>query len=516
MAADHPSGAPPPVPHPSAPQHETHLAAHGIELADVQSVREQKTDPFFAKRVQVYPKRVWGTFRRLKWTALFTLLGVYYLLPWLRWDRGPNAPDQAVLVDMDHERAYFFFIEIWAQEVYYLTGVLILAAIGLFLVTSLFGRVWCGYACPQTVWTDLFMWVERRIEGDRSARIRRDKQPWSVAKFARKAAKHAVWLLIALLTGGAWILYFEDAPTLAAKFFTGDASSSLYFFVGLFTVTTYSFAGLMREQVCTFMCPWPRFQSAMLDEDTMVVTYEDWRGEPRGVHRKGSDAVVGDCVDCKQCVAVCPTGIDIRDGIQLECIGCGLCIDACNDVMAKVGSPPNLISYDTERRVAERSRGGELRYRLFRPRTLLYVLLMAVVGGIMLFSLLTRSSQGINVLHDRTKFVRLSDGSIRNGYEIKILNKARRARKFVLTVHGIDKARLSSAGAAGGPAARLVLTAKPDDVTAYQVFVQAPAAALKAADTKVTFRLVEQATGEATERQINFTGPAPAPQDGRK
>lgn len=480
------------------------LQAQGVEVEDVKSVREQKTDPFFAKRIQVYPKKVSGRFRRIKWAALLILLGVYYLLPWVRWDRGPNAPDQAVLVDMDHERAYFFFIEIWAQEVYYLTGVLILAAVGLFLVTSLFGRVWCGYACPQTVWTDLFMWVERLIEGDRSARIRLDKQPFSSRKTARKLAKHAAWLLIALLTGGAWILYFEDAPTLVGKFFAGEASGSLYFFVGLFTVTTYSFAGLMREQVCTFMCPWPRFQSAMLDEDTMVVTYEAWRGEPRGVARRNDSQAFGDCVDCKQCVAVCPMGIDIRDGIQLECIGCGLCIDACNDVMAKVGSPPNLITYDTERRVTERSKGRELTYRILRPRTVLYTMLLAAIGGIMLFALLTRSSQGINVLHDRASFVRLSDGSIRNAYEVKILNKTREARRFELTVTGIVGVGLSVAGKKAPATPVLVLVAKPDDVTAYRIYVRG---LVSTASTQVTFTLIERKTGERTERVVSFRGP---------
>ena len=487
-----------------------HLESQGVEVVDAPSVREQKADPFFAKRLQIYPKKVRGAFRRIKWAVLLVLLGVYYLLPWVRWDRGEGAPDQAVLVDMANERAYFFFIEIWAQEVYYLTGVLILAAVALFLVTSLFGRIWCGYACPQTVWTDLFMWVERLIEGDRSARIRFDKRPLSAAKVARKAAKHVAWLLIAIMTGGAWILYFDDAPTLLGRIFTGEATGSVYFFVGLFTVTTYSFAGLMREQVCTFMCPWPRFQSAMLDEDTMVVTYETWRGEPRGVRRKGdagAGSEVGDCVDCKQCVAVCPMGIDIRDGIQLECIGCGLCIDACNDIMTKVGHAPNLITYDTERRVAHRSAGTTPSYRLLRPRTVLYVMLLAGVGGIMLYALATRGTQGINVLQDRSMFIRLSDGSIRNGYEVKILNKERTARRFTLMVEGVRQARLRVLGQPGAPKTSVTLIAKPDDVRAFRVFVRAPAAGLKPGDNPIHFKLVDRKTGETTVRSVIFKAP---------
>ena len=308
---------------------------------DVKSVRQQKQAiaalkqsgdaRLYAERVRVYPKAAAGKFRALKWRLLGLWLLVYYALPWIRWDRGPSAPDQAVLLDLTNRRGYFFFIEIWPQEVFYLTGILILAAVGLFLVTSLAGRVWCGYACPQTVWTDLFMWVERRIEGDRNARIKLDKGAWTAGKWARKVAKHAAWLAIAFATGGAWIMYFVDAPTVVVNFFSGLSDFDTYFFVGLFTATTYLLAGWAREQVCTYMCPWPRFQSAMFDEDTLIVTYQKWRGEPRG---KATKEGIGDCVDCGQCVAVCPTGIDIRDGNQMECIGCAHCVDACNPVMA--------------------------------------------------------------------------------------------------------------------------------------------------------------------------------------
>jgi cytochrome c oxidase accessory protein FixG len=255
------------------------------------------------------------------------------------------------------------------------------------------------------------------------------------------------------------------------------------------------------------MCPWPRFQSAMLDEDTMVVTYETWRGEPRGVRRKGDTAGVGDCVDCKQCVAVCPMGIDIRDGIQLECIGCGLCIDACNDVMAKVGHPPNLITYDTERRVADRSTGQSPSYRLMRPRTVLYVMLLLGIGGIMLYALVTRGTQGINVLQDRSMFIRLSDGSIRNGYEVKILNKERAARRFTLTVEGVPQARLRVLGQSGGPKKLVTLIAKPDDIRAFRVFVRAPAKGLKAGDNPIRFKLVDRKTGETTVRAVIFKAP---------
>jgi cytochrome c oxidase accessory protein FixG len=238
--------------------------------------------PLYAARKKVYPQKVSGTFRRIKWGLMAFCLGVYYLLPFVRWNRGLGAPDQAVLVDLPNHRFYFFFIELWPQEVYYFTGLLILAAVTLFLMNSVGGRIWCGYLCPQTVWTDLFMQVERWIEGDRNKRMRLDQAPLSATKAARKLAKHAVWIAIALATGGAWIFYFNDAPTTLRALATGQAGATVYGFIGLFSATTYLLAGWAREQVCIYMCPWPRFQSAMFDEDTLLVTYEEWRGEPRG------------------------------------------------------------------------------------------------------------------------------------------------------------------------------------------------------------------------------------------
>ncbi|MYG52611.1 MAG: cytochrome c oxidase accessory protein CcoG [Rhodospirillaceae bacterium] len=485
----------------------------------MRSVREQKAAAragagappralnLYARRAQVYPRKVRGRFRSLKWAALLGLLGLYYVLPWVRWDRGPGAPDQAVLVDLNHERGYFFFIEIWPQEVYYLTGLLVLAAVGLFLATSLAGRVWCGYACPQTVWTDLFMWVERQIEGDRSARIRLDKQPLSAGKIGRKTAKHAAWLAIAFLTGGAWIMYFVDAPTVVGDFFTGAASETVYFFVGLFTATTYLLAGMAREQVCTYMCPWPRFQAAMLDEDSFVVTYNRHRGEPRGPIRKGEKRdETGHCIDCKQCVAVCPTGIDIRDGLQLECIGCGLCVDSCNEIMARVGLPPNLIAFDIERRMAQRAAKEKPAYRLIRPRTVLYFFILLGVAGLMVFALATRDDQGVNVLHDRTLFVRLSSGAIQNSYDVKVLNKARTARRFDLTVEGLPGAKIVLVGRSTEPAARVAVSAPPDGLGEYRLHVRAPAAGITGEETKIRFVVTGEDGGTAV-RETTFRGP---------
>jgi cytochrome c oxidase accessory protein FixG len=407
------------------------------------------TERFFARRKGVYPQAVDGTFRRLKWAIMAVTLAIYYITPWLRWDRGPYAPDQAVLVDLAHRRFYMFGIEIWPHEFYYVAGLLVMAGIGLFLVTSAVGRAWCGYACPQTVWTDLFQHVERWIDGDRNAQMRLARAPWGPAKLARRAVKYAIWLVIAAATGGAWIFYFADAPTLAREFLAGDAAFVAYATVGVLTATTFVFGGFMREQVCIYMCPWPRIQSAMLDEKSLTVTYKDWRGEPRhrGIKKAElSDLKLGDCIDCDQCVSVCPTGIDIREGPQVGCITCALCIDACDKVMARVGRPRGLIDYTTFEN-AELERRGEaprpIRKELFRPRTILYFSAWAAIGAAMLFGLDIRTRLDISAQQDRNPlYVRLSDGAVRNGYTVKIRNMEERPREVAVTLEGLPGAVL--------------------------------------------------------------------------
>jgi cytochrome c oxidase accessory protein FixG len=479
------------------------------------------TASLYADRVKVYPRAVAGKVRRAKWAVLVVCLAFYYLAPWIRWDRGPGAPDQAILVDMQHGRLYFFFFEIWPQEVYYLTGLLILGAIALFAATSLFGRVWCGFACPQTVWTDLFMWVERRIQGDRNERMKLDRGPWDARKWRLKLATHAAWLLIAAATGGAWIMYFNDAPTVTREILTGHASLKVYFFFGLFTATTYVLAGWAREQVCTYMCPWPRFQAAMLDEDTLVVSYRAWRGEPRG---KLKEAGHGDCVDCGACVHVCPTGIDIRDGQQLECIGCGLCIDACDDVMKKLGRPTGLIAFETLKNIAasegatramspcaERTQMGMSARRLprfIRPRTLIYAGVLAGVLAVMLGSWLLRQEITLAVLRDRAPlFVALSDGGVRNGYTIKIANKARTKEELTLVLE--SRAPLSLAVQEGmelGPN-RWRVTTRPDGITEWRALVTRAPGGRHPDSVAVTFRLLDARGREVTRADSVFLGP---------
>jgi len=462
----------------------------------------------YASHVKIYPQKVAGTFRKLKWAVLGILLGFYYLIPWIRWDRGPGAPDQAVLVDMPGRRLYFFWIEIWPQEIYYLTGILILGAIGLFLVTALAGRVWCGFTCPQTVWTDLFMFVERLIEGDRNKRIKLDQGPLSLNKIWRKIVKHAVWIVIAALTGGAWIWYFADAPTITVELFTGTASTTIYGFTALFTATTYLLAGWAREQVCMYMCPWPRFQGAMFDEDSLIVTYEGWRGEPRGKAKKGSDFENrGHCIDCELCRHVCPTGVDIREGQQMGCIGCALCIDACNNVMDRVGLPRDLITYDSIANMAARAHGKTTRLNLIRPRIMFYAGILALVIGIMAFSMATRKTVEINVQRDRSPlFVTLSDGGIRNGYTFKVLNMVREDRTFMLSVGGLNNVLINVIGQdTWGEAARL--NVKADSVGTFRVFVRVPKTALKERSTDMNFYLSEPSIDAVTIQESVFYGP---------
>ncbi|MBV2142473.1 cytochrome c oxidase accessory protein CcoG [Falsochrobactrum sp. TDYN1] len=509
-----------------------------VERIDVQAVNSPKTrQSLYAARIKIFPKRVKGEFRRFKWIVMLVTLGIYYLTPWLRWDRGPYAPDQAVLIDLANRRFYFFFIEIWPQEFYYVAGLLIMAGLGLFLATSAAGRAWCGYTCPQTVWVDLYLVVERAIEGDRNARMKLDKAPWSLDKLWKRVSKHSIWIVIGILTGGAWIFYFADAPTLLMDFVTGHAEPVAYFTVAILTGTTYVFGGLMREQVCTYMCPWPRIQAAMMDENSLTVTYNDWRGEPRSRHSKKALAAgetVGDCVDCNACVAACPMGIDIRDGQQLECITCALCIDACNSVMDKIGKPRGLISYatlaDYDANMDLATNNGTASIdparvyeapnkfsdavqnlswkKVLRPRTLFYFAVWALIGLTLVISLNMRQRIGINVLHDRTpQYVLLSDGSIRNGYTVKLLNMIPQPRTFHLSIEGLPEAALTVQDEEAGADGNYEVAVDPDRLTTLRVFVTLPQDAIKAHRSDFEIQVRDADGAESARYDATFIAP---------
>jgi len=418
-------------------------------------VTDNTTEPprLYVAREPVFPRRVKGNFRTLKWWIMAVTLGIYYITPWLRWDRGPTMPDQAVLIDLANRRFFFFMIEIWPHEFYFVAGLLIMAGLGLFLFTSALGRVWCGYACPQTVWTDLFILVERWIEGDRNARLRLHRQKWNAEKVRKYGLKWTVWLLIGLATGGAWVFYFTDAPTLLRDLLAFDAHPVAYLTIAILTATTFVFGGFAREQICIYACPWPRIQAAMMDEDTITIAYREWRGEPRGKLRKGQAApegTQGDCIDCMACVNVCPMGIDIRNGQQLACITCGLCIDACNDVMDRIGKPRDLIGYlalTDEKAEREGKSPKSVWTHVFRPRTILYTTLWSGIGIALVVALFIRTDIDVNVTPVRNPtFVTLSDGSIRNTYDLRLRNMGHEDRLFHISLSSDAPLRIALEG----------------------------------------------------------------------
>ncbi|SHL66791.1 cytochrome c oxidase accessory protein FixG [Roseovarius pacificus] len=463
----------------------------------------------YAAREPVFPKKVYGRFRNLKWLIMIFTLGVYYLTPWIRWDRGPNLPDQAVLVDLANRRFFFFWIEIWPHEFYFIAGLLVMAGLGLFLFTSALGRVWCGYACPQTVWTDLFILVERWVEGDRNARLRLHRQKkLDFRKVRLRMTKWIAWLLIAVATGGAWVFYFTDAPTLLIDLFTLNAHPVAYTTIAVLTGTTFFFGGFAREQICIYACPWPRIQAAMMDEDTLVVGYREWRGEPR----KNSDEVKagetqGDCIDCMACVNVCPVGIDIRDGQQLECITCALCIDACDDIMEKIGKPRGLIDYmaltDEQNERAGNAPKPIIRH-ILRPRTILYTALWSLVGFGLLFALFIRSDIDMTVAPVRNPtFVTLSDGTIRNVYEVRLRNKHGEDRPFRMTVSGDPAIRIQLEGTPYG-----AVTVPADSTMLQRVYLMAPPSSEPAHSERTEVRLWVEDTsnGERAYQDTIFNG----------
>jgi cytochrome c oxidase accessory protein FixG len=463
----------------------------------------------YAAREPIFPRRVSGPFRNLKWYLMAFTLGIYYLTPWIRWDRGPSLPDQAVLLDLAGRRFYFFWIEIWPHEFYFVAGLLIMAGLGLFLFTSALGRVWCGYACPQTVWTDLFILVERWIEGDRNARLRLHRQKkMDFRKLRLRMTKWFTWLLIGLATGGAWVFYFADAPTLLRDLITLNAHPAAYITMALLTATTFFFGGIAREQICIYACPWPRIQAAMMDEDTLVVGYRDWRGEPRGKLHKGQDASEqGDCIDCMACVNVCPVGIDIRDGQQLECITCALCIDACDDIMTKIGKPRGLIDYMALSDEANERQGKPAKNiwkHILRARTIMYTTLWSLVGIGLVFALFIRPVIDMTVAPIRNPtFVTLSDGSIRNTYDVRLRNKTGEDRPFRLTVRGDPTLNIQLEGSIYDS-----LTVPANSLQLQRVYVVSPPNSDPSTSGLTDFRfwVTDLSNGDRAHRDSTFHG----------
>ena len=385
---------------------------------------------------KVYPRDVSGPLNRLRVAAVFWLLGMFYLFPWLSWDGR-----QAVLFDLPARKFHVFAITFWPQDFLFLAMLLMIAALALFFFTALAGRLWCGYACPQTVWTEVFLWMESAIEGDRHKRMKLDAGPWTREKLLRKGGKHVVWLLFALWTGFTFVGFFTPIRELAARAWPYQWGGWESFWVFFYALATWGNAGFLREQVCKYMCPYARFQGVMFDPDTLIITYDPERGEPRGARKKTVDAKaagLGDCVDCGLCVVVCPTGIDIRKGQQYECIGCGACIDACDPVMDKVGLPRGLIRYTTENALAKHFTSKDVVGHILRPRIILYTVILVAITLATIWSLATRVPLKVDVIRDRSLLAReADDGRIENVYNLKIMNTTEEPKRYSLSVEGM-------------------------------------------------------------------------------
>ncbi len=396
----------------------------------------------YEARKEIYPREIQGRYASLRWFFVWFTQLLFYGLPWLQWNDR-----QAVLFDLGARKFYIFGIVLWPQDFIYLAALLIISAYSLFLFTAIFGRVWCGFTCPQTVYTEIFMWFERKIEGNRSARMRLDRQPMSAEKFLRKFAKHFVWISFALWTGYTFVGYFTPIHELSASIATLSLGPWEWFWVLFYSFATYGNAGWMREQVCKYMCPYARFQSAMFDKDSLIITYDKDRGEPRGARSKadaGAGKALGDCIDCSMCVQVCPTGIDIRNGLQYDCIGCAACVDACNSVMDKIGAPRGLVRYWTDHAMVNRWSTAEIVRHAFRPRVLIYGAVLLAIVTVFFGTLFTRTPVKMDVIRDRGSMGReVEDGQIENVYRLQIMNTDEAAHRYRLTVEGIDSVRLA-------------------------------------------------------------------------
>ncbi len=395
----------------------------------------------YAAREEIYPREIQGRYASLRWLFVWLTQALFYGLPWLQWNGR-----QAVLFDLGARKFYIFGIVLWPQDFIYLAALLIICAYSLFLFTAIFGRVWCGFTCPQTVYTEIFMWIERKIEGNRSARMRLDRQPLSLDKFSRKTAKHLAWGAVGLWTGFTFVGYFTPIHVLGDEIVAWSLGPWEAFWVLFYGFATYGNAGWMREQVCKYMCPYARFQSSMFDKDSLIITYDKERGEPRGARSK-NDAegakALGDCIDCSMCVQVCPTGIDIRNGLQYDCIGCAACVDACNSVMDKIGAPRGLVRYWTDHAAAHRWSSAEILRHAFRPRVLIYSAVLLVIVSVFFGTLFARTPLKMDVIRDRGSMGReIENGMIENVYRLQVMNTEETAHRYKISVSGIDTIKL--------------------------------------------------------------------------
>jgi cytochrome c oxidase accessory protein FixG len=448
--------------------------------------------PFYAAAAKIYPREIHGRFARLRQAAVAVLLGLFYGVAWLQWDGH-----QALLFDLPARKFHVFGLTLWPQDFLYLALLLIIAALSLFFFTALAGRLWCGYACPQTVWTELFIWIEQWTEGSRSKRMKLDRGPWNAEKLLRKGSKQLLWVALAAYTGFTFVGYFTPIRTLGAQIPTLSLGGWAAFWIVFYSLATYGNAGFLREQVCKYMCPYARFQSAMFDRDTLIISYDGARGEPRGPRRRGTVAAaqgLGDCIDCTLCVQVCPTGIDIRRGLQYECIACGACIDACDGVMDKMGSARGLIRYTTEHAL----HGGQT--HIVRPRMGVYAALLTLSIGGLLYSLVTRTPLILDVMRDRNALYREVPGDrIENTYTLKVINLDEKPHRYRLSVSGMPQLELA--------APLGLIEAPPGTVSTVAARLQAPDA-IAGGVHRITITLAAvDAPRIAVREKARFIGP---------
>ncbi len=454
----------------------------------------------YQKQEKIYPRSVTGRFARWRWVMVWVTQMVFYGLPWLSW-----SGRQALLFDLDSRRFYVFGLVLQPQDFIYLAALLVLSALALFFFTAVAGRLWCGYTCPQTVYTEIFLWVERRLEGDRSARMRRDAQPWSLNKLLRKGAKQAIWLAIGLFTGFTFVGYFVPIHALATQVLTLNVEPWATFWVFFYGFATYGNAGYLREQVCTYMCPYARFQSALIDMDSLVIAYDTQRGEGRGPRPRKADPKalgLGDCIDCTLCVQVCPTGIDIRDGLQNECIACAACIDVCDDVMDKMGYAKGLIRYSSGNGVEKGWSTAQMLRRVWRPRVLIYGVLLLVLGSGFVWSLSQRTDFRADLGRDRGSLARMTGpGNVENTYSLHITNNGERAHRYRIQVSGPEGLRLDTDDT-------LSLAATSDGkVPLRLVLPESQAQALQGQTVPVEVKVTSETSGEVITLHSTFLVP---------
>ncbi|MEX8502513.1 MAG: cytochrome c oxidase accessory protein CcoG [Leptothrix ochracea] len=400
------------------------------------TTKERPTATLYAPHKKIYAKEVSGYFSKIRWLMVWITQLVFYGVPWLMWNNRP-----AVIFNLESRRFYIFDLVLYPQDFIFLTAVLMISAYALFLFTAVAGRLWCGYTCPQTVYTEMFMWIENRFEGDRNARMKRDASPWTQDKLLRKTGKQTAWILLSLWTGFTFVSYFTPMRSLINEAMNLDFGAWEWFWIFFYGAATYGFAGSMREQICKYLCPYARFQGAMFDHDTLIITYDNKRGDPRGSRGKKVDpkaAGLGDCIDCNLCVQVCPTGIDIRDGQQYECIGCAACIDVCNGVMDKMGYPQGLVRYATQHGMEQKLTDKQSLMRIFRPRVIIYTAILGAIVFALGYAIWTRDPFKVDIVRDRTTLARVNgEGGVENVYRLQIMNATEEKQVYRVTASGI-------------------------------------------------------------------------------